>query len=191
MPWKDPTETIVGQDGLVYSGAVGSTLPTNPTAVPDPTKFEGHGYHNEDGIRTSLAREVNRLGSWQELNYTRIIPGRETFTIGFVLQQWNDANTTAAFGGGTITNAGGVYKYVPRSAGNPLDERAWLADIIDGTRHLRIIIPRGIVVETVESKFARTEYAELPVTVEALVPSDGSAPWFFYSDDAAAFAASS
>lgn len=191
MPWNDASEVIVGQSGQVYAGALGSTLPTNPTSTP-AVAFSGMGYHNEDGVRTTQTREITRIGAWQEFTPVRIARQSETFQLGFVLLQWNDVTLPAAMGGGTITNpSGSVYKFVPPTPADALDERAWICDVTDGSRHLRIIIPRGIVVETVESQFTRTAAGELPITVEALPPSDGSTPWHFYSDDAAAFATGS
>jgi hypothetical protein len=149
------------------------------------------GYHTEDGLHTNMAPQLTRLGAWQSLVDVRIARTKAPFQLGFVLIQWNDVTVVEAFGGGAVTGSGAAYKYTPPLPGDPLAERAVIADIIDGTRHLRFVLPRAIAVDTVDSKFTRTTYGELAVTFEALPPSDGSSPWYFFSDDAAAFAAGS
>jgi hypothetical protein len=190
MPWNDATETIVGQSGEVYTAPVGSAAPTSAISAP-AAAYTGMGYHSEDGLTVRNTPDVLRLFGWQEFEALRIARQRAPFQIGFVLLQWNDATVIEAFGGGAVSGSGAAYKYTPPTPSDPLAERSIIADIVDGTRHLRFVIPRGIAVETVESKFTRTALGELPITYEALPPSDGSAPWYFFSDDAAAFAAGS
>lgn len=189
--WNDPNELVIAGTGQVYVGAVGSTLPTTPTATPD-TAFSGLGYHSEDGVSVNADPEIVEHKGWQSKFALRRVRESEQFRLSFALLQWNEISVPLAFGGGQITNpSGSIYKYQPPSANDAIYERAVICDVADGSRHIRFILPRVTVVEGVDSKFTRSAMAELPITVESLEPSDNADAWYFLTDDAAAFAAGS
>lgn len=189
MAWNDSSEYVVGGTGQVYVGSVGATAPTDSTTAPSVASWTGLGYHTEDGVSISHSVEVARFRAWQSRSDTRRDRDSETFRVSFALQQWNENNVPLAFGGGAITGSG-PYTFTPADDDAALSEKALLVDVVDGSNRLRFVIPRGTVVESVETQFARTQEAVLPITFEALEPTEGGASWYFYTN-AAGFATGS
>lgn len=189
MAWNDSGEYIVAGTGEVYVGAVGATAPTDATTAPSAATWSGLGYHTEDGVSFSQSIEVARFRAWQSRSDTRRDRDSETVRVTFALQQWNEVNVPFAFGGGTITGSG-PYQFTPADDDAALSEKSLLVDVVDGSNRIRFVIPRGTVVESVDTQFARTSEAVLPITFEALEPSEGGPSWYFYTN-AAGFAAGS
>lgn len=189
MAWNNSSEYVVGGTGQVYVGTVGATAPTDATSTPSVANWFGLGYHTEDGVSISHSVEVARFRAWQSRNDTRRDRDSETFRVTFALQQWNEQSTVLAFGGGAVTGSG-PYTFTPADDDAALAEKAMLVDVVDGSNRLRFVIPRGTVVESVDTQFTRTGEAVLPITFEALEPTTGGSSWYFYTN-AAGFAAGS
>jgi hypothetical protein len=177
MAWNDPNETVIGGTGQVYVAPVGTALPANESSALN-SAFVGLGYHSEDGVSVNQSIEIIRLGAWQSKKDIRRLRDAETFRITFNLLQWNENNVPLAFGGGTVSDLGGSkYKYSPPASSEALAEKAMVCDVQDGTEILRFVIPRGSVVEAVESQFARNAFGQLPVAFEDMEPDDGTPGW--------------
>ena len=190
MAWNDPQETVIGGSGQLYSAPVGTALPANESSALNAA-FVGHGYHSEDGVSVNQSLELIRLGAWQSKKDIRRERDAETFRVTANLLQWNDANLPLAFGGGAVTEpTPNHYKYVPPASNEALDERAFIVDVVDGLSILRFVIPRGCVVEAVESSFTRNAFGQLPIAVEDMEPDDGSPGWYLLTN-AAGFEAGS
>ena len=189
MAWNNPDEFVVAGSGQVHTADVGSSLPSG-LSTPSVSDWFGLGYHTEDGVSTNYAVDIFRVNSWQSKYETKRARNTESFRITFALQQFNEETVPLAFGGGEITENGGVYTFTPAGADAALNERAVICDVVDGDNTLRWVIPRASVVEGVEAQFTRTSEAVLPITLEALQPDDGSAPWFLRTN-IAGFAAGS
>lgn len=188
--WNDPTETLVGGTGEVYVAPVGTALPASESASINAA-FNGLGYHSEDGVSINKSIEIVRLGAWQTTKDIRRERDADTFRLTFNLLQWTEVNVPLALGGGEVTEpTSGHYKYTPPSVGDSLDEYALIADVVDGDEILRFVIPRGTVVEAVESQFTRNAFGQLPVAFEAMEPDDGSPDWYLLTN-AAGFEAGS
>lgn len=192
MPgWNDSAETIIAGTGQVYVAPVGTALPANAESALNAA-FLGLGYHTEDGVSVNQTPEIVEHGAWQTKHPIRRVREAEEFLITFALLQWNEVNVPLAFGGGDIIDLGsGQYRFDPPVESDELDERALIADVIDGDRRLRWVIPRGSVTEGVTSEFTRASMSGIPITFKALAPEDGSKAWYWLSNDAAAFAAGS
>lgn len=190
MGWNDASETVVAGTGQVYVAAVGTALPTKTDTALNAAFF-GLGYHSEDGVSINKALEVVEFGAWQTKLKIRRERDTEDFAITFQLLQWNEISVPLAFGGGSIALSSGQYKYTPPAGSDALLEQSLICDVQDGSRTLRFIVPRGSVTDGVETSFQRKEMAGLSVTFKALEPSDGSAPWYFISNDTLAYAAGS
>lgn len=182
MAWNDSGETIIAGTGEVYVAPVGTTEPANESSTLN-TAFFGLGYHDEDGVAVQNAPELQKFGAWQSKKPIRIERGDEAFRLTFKLLQWNEKTVPLAFGGGTISDLGsGHYKFTPPLADDAPDERCVVADVIDGDNILRIVIPRCIVVDDVESELKRDAMGMLPITVEAMEPETGGDPWYFLTN---------
>jgi hypothetical protein len=188
MAWNDPFETFVGATGQLYVAEVGTAFPTG-FSVPS-SSWTGLGYTSEDGVAVSAGRDTEEFKAWQSPHPIRRVKTGESFSIGAALQQWNEDTVPLALGGGSIASVSGGYEYTPPEL-DDLDERAMIADVVDGSRKIRILIPRGSVTDTVESSFTRGALAVLPVTFNALEPEDGGKLFKLRFSDSTAFAAGS
>jgi stage V sporulation protein SpoVS len=191
MAWNQSDEIVVANTGAVSVAPVGTALPTNPTAALNAA-FIGLGYINEDGVSLSITPQITEFMAWQSRQAIRRELTAQEVQAQFNLQQWNETTVPLAFGGGAVTNpSGSIYKYTLPLDGDALDERALVIDGIDGSRHFRLVLPRGNVTDAVSTTFRRSQEALLPITFKALQPSDGEAPGYFLFDDAEAFATGS
>jgi hypothetical protein len=109
--------------------------------------------------------------------------------LGYHTEDGVSISHSIEFGGGAITGSG-PYTFTPADDDAALAEKSLVVDVKDGAYTLRFVVPRGTVVESVESQFARTQEAVLPITFEALEPTEGGPAWYFLTD-APGFAAGS
>lgn len=175
--WNDPNDAVIGGTGQVYVAPVGTALPTAWDGSLNAA-FTGLGYHSEDGVSINQSVEIVRLGAWQSKKDIRRLRDAETFRITFNLLQWDENTVPLAFGGGSVTEpTSGKFKYTPAASSDALVERALICDVDDGTERLRFVIPRGSVVEAVESQFTRNAFGQLPIAFEDMEPDDGTPGW--------------
>ena len=180
--WNDAGETIIAGSGEVYVAPVGTALPANESSALN-SAFAGLGYHSEDGVALANAPELKKFGAWQSKKPIRLERGDEEFRLTFQLLQWNENNVPLAFGGGDVTDLGSShYKYTPPLSTDDPDEKALICDVIDGANILRIVIPRGLAVESVESELNRDAMGVLPITFEAMEPETGGEAWYFLTN---------
>lgn len=180
---QDTEQIRVAGTGDVYVAAVGATPPANSQAAWGAA-WKNLGFTSDDGVTFSVGREIEDIPVWQLLDAARrIVTGRD-ITTGFALRQWNKDTLVFGFGGGEVTEpAPGEYRYDPPEAGE-IDERALGIEFVDGTIVYRIIIPRGIVQDDVETQFVRNAAADLPITF-GIVGQAGEAPFYILSNDLA------
>lgn len=188
MPYNDSADLIVGGNGQVYVAPLGTALPTTTTGALNAA-FLGLGYLTEDGVSWSVARETQDFPAWQSFDPVRTAMTGRTVQATFSLQQWNEDTVPLAFGGGAITGTTPNYKYELPDPEQGTDERSVVIDVQDGTETIRFVLPRGLVVESVETQFQRGATAVLPITFKLLKPSTGKIATIYTDSDA--FAAGS
>lgn len=175
---------VVAGNGTVRVAPVGSTEPTTATGSPAAAWLD-LGYVSEDGVTFTESKEIEDILAWQSFYPVRkIITGKEA-TLSFVLREWDERSIPLAFGGGTITAAGAHWRYEPPDPAT-IDLRAMMVDWVDGIKNYRLIVPRGLVVEAVETNLTRTGAADLPITFAA-IPASTSADAYILLTDAIAF----
>lgn len=175
---------VVAGNGTVRIAPVGTTQPTTPTATPAAAWLD-LGYVTEEGVTFTDSKEIADVAAWQSFYPVRkIITGKEA-TLAFGLREWDERTIPLAFGGGSVTNpSAGVWRYAPPSPGS-LDLRAMMIDWIDGIKNYRLIVPRGLVVEAVETNLTRTDSAVLPINFAAIPLSTSVDPYILITDDIA------
>lgn len=180
MP-KNTNEIVVGANGTVRVAPYGTALPTTVAAAPNAA-FIDLGYVSEDGVTIKDAKTTSDINVWQSFYAARKLITARDFSISFVLRQWSGPQVEFAFGGATVTAAGGEFKVSPPAA-ETLDIRSMLVDWSDGSKNFRLVIPRGIVSEDVETKLVRDAAADLPIGFSVLAV-DGVDPYNIYTNDA-------
>ena len=181
---KDTDEIVIGANGTVRVAPVGTSIPTTAGA-----SFAGGwidlGYTSEDGVTVTDSKDIEDIPVWQLFYPARRIVTSRDFTVAFVLRQWSTETVSLAFGGGDFTWVGaGQYKYEPPSP-EMIDERSLAVDWQDGDKNYRLIIPKGMVTENVETNIVRTGAADLPITFGVIGTDDAGAPWTLLTDDPA------
>jgi hypothetical protein len=183
MAGKDTNEIVVGANGSVYVAPVGTT---GPTKISDPldSAFIDLGYVSEDGVTFLDGKTVEPINVWQLFYPARRVVTEKEASAAFVLRQWGDDQVVFAFGGGVITiDAAGEYRFTPPDPGI-IDERAMAIEWVDGSKDYRLIIPRGMVTENIETNLTKTAASDLPITF-GINGESGVAPWYLQTNDPA------
>ena len=188
MAWNQADELVVASNGAVYFAPVGTALPLkgdDPTAALG-SAFAGAGFITEDGASLSVGSEVTDFMAWQSRQAVRREKTSQEIQFTFAFQQWNEENIVFAFGGGVVAEeGGGLYSYTFPEDDDALDERSLVVDWQDGDKNYRCVFARGNATDAVETKFARSESAQLPITFKVLAPEEGGAPGYILTDDPA------
>lgn len=179
----DVDQIVVGANGKLWTAPVGTAAPADEDAAPGAGWVE-LGFASEDGATLTDSRTLEPIPVWQLFYPARRIVTERDFSVAFVLRQWSADTVSLAFGGGTITEPSpGHFKYAPPSP-EDIDERALMVDWQDGAKHYRLVLPRGVVTENVETNLVRTGAADLPITF-GIIGSETGDPWYLLTDDPA------
>lgn len=138
---KDNTEVRVAVDGVIASGPLTTTAPTDAvTALPDG--FNDLGYASEDGVTEANSQTVEQIRAWQKAAVVRSTVTEGEATFAFTLIQTN-ADTVAEYYGGAVSADGSIVVDPTRER----PHRSYVIDVIDGDDLIRTYIPDGQVSE--------------------------------------------
>lgn len=184
---NNPGQIVVGSGGAIYIAQIGSGAPL-PAGVNQPLTGAGYsemGFISEEGISASFGVEVADIAAFQSLlPVRRVVTARNT-EVSFTLRQWNVATFAVALGGGTYDlTSTGDYSFTPPANDAPLQELIAVIEWSDGSRKYRLVIPRAVVVEDVETTIVRDAAADLPVTLSVLGNDQGDS-WYLVTNDEA------
>jgi hypothetical protein len=178
---KDVDQIVVGANGTVRVAPVGTAEPADIDAAFG-AGWVDLGYTSEDGVTVTDSNTLETIPVWQLFYPARRIITERDFTVAFALRQFSGQQVEFAFGGGEVTSDGaGKYRFTP-PAPEDLDERALAIEWLDGDKTFRLILPRGMVTENVETQVVRTAAADLPVTF-GVIGTDTGQPWYLLTDD--------
>lgn len=173
----DDGEILIAGTGHICVAATTVPLPTTLAALS--SSWFDLGYTVEDGVTFGQKRDSKEVMSWQSKRPVRRFNASQVETISSELQQWNDQSLQFVFGGGTVTFSSGVYRYDFPDA-DDVDERAMVIDWVDGTKSYRLVVPKGTVVDDIETQLTRTAEATLPFS---FAPSGDDPPYILTNDD--------
>jgi hypothetical protein len=178
----DADEIVVGANGNVYVGPVGTAGPTDIDTALNAA-FSDLGYVSEDGVEITPGMDVSDINAWQSFYPVRRIVTGRSLEIGFTLLQWNEDSIALAFGGGEVVTAASVHTYSPPSP-DEIDYRAMVVEWHDGDKGYRLHVPKVLVTDTSALSLNRTDPAGLALTF-AVQATDGSDPFTLITDDPA------
>ena len=184
MP-KSSSQIRVGANGTVFVAPVGTVAPTD-IATAWAAAWVDLGFTSEEGVTFRDSKTTEKIAVWQMFSAARYIVTDADTNCSFVLRQWSKDTVKLAFGGGTITTTVGPpahYLYTPPAPGT-VDERALGIEWIDGTVTYRLVMPKVMVTEGVETNLTRTNASDLPITV-GVMGVDGATAWTVRTNDAA------
>jgi hypothetical protein len=155
----------VGITGELNVAPVGTTGPTTSVSALDAA-YEGLGYVSEDGVTETYDDTIEEIIAWQGAVVVRATTTESKATLQCVLIETKGAVLELFHKGSTVeVVSAGEWKIdvlAPTS-----DPRAFVFDVLDGTKHIRIDIPRGEVTERGEIVYANDEPVGYDVTITA------------------------
>lgn len=177
-----PGEIIIAGTGTLYTAPEGTELPQYLSEALDNAFLE-HGYLTEDGAKFTDDKTVNQVRAWQSYYPVRTHITEKSGMLEFTMMQWNEENMILAYGGGGVTEPqSGEFRYEPPEP-EEVNVVAAVLDMTDGERNFRFTIGRCFVTSSVESTFAKSGPALLPISLEVLDDADNVKPWRYDTDD--------
>lgn len=181
MAGKQTDDIVVGANGSIFVGPVGTDAPASISDEFGDGWVE-LGYTDENGVKFTDTKTITDIPVWQLFYAARKIVASRDFTADFALRQFDADTVTLAFGGGTVTGSGEAFVYTPPSP-EQIDERALAVEWLDNEKKYRIIIPRGLVSNNVETSVVRSKASDLPITF-GVIGQDSVDPWSIQTNDA-------
>jgi hypothetical protein len=184
----NPNRITVAQMARVFLAPFGTAATTALAALTPtseiPTPFVETGLFTPDSLNWSTEPSFEEVRSHQSFYPTRRMQTEDNATLSVDLQEWSADNFIAVYGGGTVSLiTAGNFKYVPPPPGARA-EVAVVAEVVDGTKRYRYVIPRGMQVEGVEQDLGNSAEGTLPLRVAVLGVETGD-PWYLLTNDPA------
>lgn len=173
-------------DGLVAvtdANPVGIPLPTD-ASTPLDAAYHEVGAISEDGITEATSQDRTDIFIWQNNALARRIPGQATKTWTFAAAETNLITLGVQYPGSTVTQTSEGVAIAERP---PItDIRQWVLHGIDGTRALRIVVPRGEVTERGDVVWSAGGITVYEWTLSAYVDTNGFWAYRYYLDESLA-----
>lgn len=177
---KETGQIVVGANGTVRVAPVGTAEPADISAA-FAAGWVDLGFTSEDGVKFRDTKTVENIPVWQLFYPARKVISERDFQVEFALRQFAGHQVEFAFGGGEVSQDGaGKYRFTP-PAPEVIDDRALSVEWVDGDFTFRLIIPKGMVAEDVETQLARATATDLPITF-GVIGEDGIDPWYLLTD---------
>lgn len=170
--------------GAVMSAPLGTTLPTDAAAAPG-VGFVDSGYITEDGCTLSDSQSWTDIKDWGG-DTVRRIKSSSDVTVATSFLEVNENSAKAAFGDDNVTVTAGS----PTEGGelaiainvNEPPRKAWVINMIDGERKLRLVIPDGQITDRGDMTFTRQGAVTIPVTIAASPDATGNTVYIYAND---------
>ncbi len=176
------TNARVAITGAVYKAPLGSTAPTNATAAVAAAYID-LGYISSDGITEGWDDSVSKFTAWQNATTIRSAITDSTGTLKFSMLETKGRVLTAFHRGSTMAEAPAgnfTLSVKPITA----DPSAWIFDVVDGAKLIRIYVANGEITERGEITYANGDMLMYPVTVTFYPDSNGNLMQKFSNDTA-------
>lgn len=156
----DSDNVRVAVTGAVYVAPTGTTAPAYADDALD-VAFVDLGYVSADGVVETIDRSTEQIRSWQDGSLVREITSEGTFSVEMTFIETSSAVVELYYGATLVT---GAMSLDPRQSGG---RKAFVVDIIDGTKIERTYIPSGEITAVGERTLASGEAIGYQVTVTA------------------------
>ena len=177
----DATEVRVAISGQLYKAPLGSTAPTDSTS-PLAAAYVGLGYVSEDGVTEGWDDSVDQIVAWQNATTVRSATTESTGTLGLTLIQTNADVLEAYYRGSSVTGGGGAFQLDVKPI--VADPSAWVLDVVDGLKHIRIYVGNGEITERGDIMYKSGEPIGYEITISVYPDANGNLMQKF-SDDIA------
>lgn len=178
-------------DGLVAVsgfGVINATLPTDASGPLDPA-FSEIGAITSDGISEATSQDRTDVFIWQNNALAVSVPGQYTKTLTFAAAETSMVTLGVQFPGSTITQTSEGLSIAEKPPVQ--DVRNWVLHGISGqNRALRLVAPRGEVIERGDVVWSGENITVYEWTLRCYVDPSGNVLYRYYLDPALAEAAS-
>ncbi len=187
----DSDNILVPQMARVFLAPVGTTAPADPV-VALAAEWREVGFFTPDSLQFATDPSFEEVRSHQSIYPTRTFQTGDSATVQVDLQEWSGPNFQAVFGGGTVVDVPAVvgppavahhFKFSPPAVGGRTQVAA-VIEVVDGSKHYRLIIPKCEQREGAEIGLDKTAESKLPLRL-AIIGSDVGDPWYVRTDDPA------
>lgn len=180
MPNPLANNVIVGKpaaSGGVLIAPLGTALPDDATTAP-AAAFVGAGYVADAGVTQQINTSTTDIKAWGG-NTVRTVQTDHSLDYKFTLIETSTRSLSAYYGADNVTE--GV---VSVTAGD-LPHSAWVIEVRDGTRRVRIVIPDGQVTAREDVVFQDGGAVSYGITVSCYPDAEGVKA-YIYNDGVAA-----
>lgn len=171
--------------GGVLVAPLSTVLPTSAAGALD-AGFTPLGYVSEDGIESLGERKVETVKDWNA-DIIAQLQTEHSVRFGLTLYAvWDQDVLSEVFGPDNVTvtaaDATNGTRIDVHETGAVLPHRAWIFDMINEDKKLRIVLPNAKISAVQERKFVSRELAGFTITVEAF-KNDAGVKAYRYLDD--------
>lgn len=167
--------------GELSAAPVGTSRPTSSTSSLNAS-YIGLGYVGEDGVTQSLDDTIENIKAWQNATIVRASATETVATFQCVLIE-NKGKVAELYykspGGVTVVSSG-QWKLDVKAAQS--DQRQFVFDVLDGTKHYRIDIGTGEVTDRGDIVYANGDAIGYDVTITCY-PDSSNILYTVYTDD--------
>jgi hypothetical protein len=175
------SQVDVAITGEVSVAPVGTAAPTTSTSALNAA-FIGLGYINEDGVVITPNDTTENIIAWQNAAVVRTVYTESFWTFQFRMIENKGETAELYFKGDVEVVSAGQWKMTVGAAGP--DPRAFVLDVVDGTKHYRYYLANAEVTERGEITNSNGEAIGYDVTITAYADSNGVA-FTVFTDNAA------
>lgn len=179
---KDADKILVASNGSVYLSPAGvsTNVPTTFAAALH-ADFVDYGYVSDEGVTVTLTKETMSIPAWQAPFPVRTIVTGRTMRLQFNLMEWKELTTELATEG--VTSGAPSEWTIVQPDSDDILTYSCVIEWEDGSKGYRLVLPRVAVVDDVEFKLNRKEFAGFPITLETFQDADTDYAWKFLSSD--------
>lgn len=172
--------TVIGAPSSTGGLRVGDTsvaLPTGTKAAIDPAlKFVG--LVSEDGLEESPERSTDDIRAWGG-DIARTVQSEYGLKVTFTLISRTEVTLKEVFGQDNVITTvdsddpGTSLRTIVKNE-KQLPFRAWVADIMDGDRRLRLVYPNAQITEIGSTQFVHSDLIKYELTLTCYKDSSGN-----------------
>lgn len=135
----------LGITGEMYAAPVGTVAPTSSVSALNAA-FIGMGYVSEDGVHEAYEDTVEEIVAWQNATVVRALTTKSKATLKLTLIETKGKTLELFHKGSTVAVVSAGQWKIDVKGATP-DPRAFNLDVLDGTKHIRIYVANGEVME--------------------------------------------
>jgi len=167
----NPSNVRVAITGELYAGPLTSDAPTTSVSALD-SDYTGMGYVGQDGVTEEYQDTVEEHVAWQNATIVRATTTESKAKLSFVLIETKGKVLELYHKGSTVEVVSSGQWKIDVMQPQP-DERRFVFDVLDGTKHLRLYIPRGEVGERGAIVYATAEVTAYEMTITCYPDGNG------------------